>query len=78
VNVGQAFGAVRVGAAIFVPVDGELGAQDACGDEQANVEADVVVDVGVPAEGLLVQRLPALQPSRARLPAAMRSAWLEP
>ena len=60
-------GAGDVGAAVFVPVDVGLPAQDAGallayvgdGEEWADVEADAVVEVGVPAEGLLRQGLPA-------------------
>jgi hypothetical protein len=54
VEVVVAFGAVGVLAAVLFPVDGELAAQDAGLDERADVEADAVVQVWVPADGLLV------------------------
>jgi hypothetical protein len=54
-----ALGAVGVLAAIFFPVDGEPGAEDASGYERADVEADAIVEVGLPADGLLVEELPA-------------------
>ena len=48
---------------IFVPGDVELGlfvvAQDFGGHERADVHAHAVVQVGVPADGLLGQRFPA-------------------
>src|SRR5450756_947201 len=60
VQVVEALGAVRVLAAVLVPMDGgELGAQYAGGHEGADVEAHAVVQVGLPAEGLLGERLPA-------------------
>ena len=51
--------AVRVLAPVFAPVDAEFAAQDAGGDEGPDVEAHAVVEVWLPADGLLVQRLPA-------------------
>jgi hypothetical protein len=59
VQVVVAFGAVGVLAAVFFPVDGEFGAEDFRFYEWADVEADAVVEVGVPAYGLLVFRFPA-------------------
>ena len=58
-QVVQALAAVGVGAAVLVPVDRELGAEDAGGDERPDVEPDAVVEVGLPADRLLGQRLPA-------------------
>ena len=46
-------------AAIFVPVDLRGPAQDAGFDEWADVEADAIVRVRLPADGLLLQWLPA-------------------
>ena len=59
VEVVEALGAVGVLAAVLVPLDVELGAQDAGGHEGADVEAHAVVEVGLPAERLLGERLPA-------------------
>ena len=67
VEVVEALGAVRVLAAILVPVDVELGAQDAGLDEGTDVEADTVVEVGVPAKRLLGERLPAHEDVVGRL-----------
>ena len=67
VEVVEALGAVGVLAAILVPVDVELGAQDAGLDEGTDVEADTVVEVGVPAKGLLGERLPAHEDVVGRL-----------
>ena len=66
-EVVEALGAVGVLAAVLVPVDVELGAQDAGLDERADVEADAVVEVGVPAERLLGERLPAHEDVVGRL-----------
>ena len=62
-------GALGLFAAVFVPTDFGRGAEDAGalpagverlgGDERAEVEPDAVVDVWIPADGLLVERLPA-------------------
>ena len=54
-------------SAIFAPINSRLIAQDACAfladvrdaHEGADVQAHAVVDVGIPADGLLVERLPA-------------------
>ena len=61
------FGAFGFFAAVFVPFDVGLGAEDTGsffaevlgGEEGADVEADAVVEVGVPADGLFVERFPA-------------------
>ncbi|MFZ9937164.1 MAG: hypothetical protein ACO3JG_08890 [Luteolibacter sp.] len=61
------FGPLGLGAAVFGPFDVGPPAEDAgvllfdvLGvKEGANVEADAVVEVRVPADGLLVKRLPA-------------------
>ena len=60
------FGALGFGATVFGPLDVGLPAEDAGTflfdvlgvEEGADVEADAVVEVRVPADGLLVQRLP--------------------
>ena len=59
--------AVGVLAAVLVPLDVELGAQDAGLDERTDVETDTVVEVRVPAEGLLGERLPAHEDVVGRL-----------
>ena len=56
-------GAVRLRAAVLVPLDARRGPQDAClpragaerpgGHERPDVEPDAVVDVGLPADRLL-------------------------
>ena len=55
--------ALDVFAAVFVPGDVELGllvvAQHLGGHEGTDVEAHAVVEVGVPADGLLGELLPA-------------------
>lgn len=55
--------AFNVLATILVPGNVELGflvvAQHIGGHERADVQADAIVEVGVPADGLLGQRLPA-------------------
>ncbi len=52
-------------APVLVPFDVELGrfvvAQDFGGHERADVEAHPVVEVGVPADGLQVERFPAYE-----------------
>lgn len=56
-------GAFHVLAAVLVPGDVEFGllvvAQDLGGHEGSDVEADAVVEVGIPADGLFGQGLPA-------------------
>ena len=56
-------GRLNVSAPVFVPSDVELGlfvdAQHFGGHEGADVQADAVIKVGLPADGLLGQRLPA-------------------
>ncbi len=60
-------GALGFCATVFVPFDVGLGAKDASsafaevlgGEEGADVEADAVVEIGVPADGLGIERLPA-------------------
>ena len=66
-EVVEALGAVWVLAAILVPVDVELGAQHAGLDEGTDVEADTVVEIGIPAERLLGERLPAHEDVVGRL-----------
>ncbi len=60
-------GGLHILAPVFVPFDVGFVAQDACalladighGEEGADVEAHAVVEVRVPADGLLLQWLPA-------------------
>lgn len=60
-------GGFDVFAAVFVPFDVGFVAEDSGsffanvgdGEEGADVEADTVVEIGVPADGLLVERFPA-------------------
>lgn len=51
--------AVGVLAAILIPVDAEPAAQHARRHERPDVQPHAVIQVRVPADGLLVQRLPA-------------------
>lgn len=56
----QRFGAdFRVLATILVPVDGHLVGEDARLKEGADVEADAVIEIRIPADRLFGQRLPA-------------------
>src|SRR5438552_18937430 len=59
VQVVQPFGAVRVEAAVFLPVDRELRPQYPRGDKRADVQPYAVVQVRLPAERLALHRLPA-------------------
>lgn len=52
------WGAGRVLAAVHAPLDLRRLAEDAGFDEGTDVEADAVVEVGVPADGLLFEWLP--------------------
>ena len=58
-------GAFDILAPVFVPGDVELGflvvAQDFGGHEGADIQAHAVVQVGVPADGLLGQGFPAYE-----------------
>jgi WD40 repeat protein len=49
----------RIFAAIYAPFDFRRFAENAGFDEGAYVEADAVVEVGIPADGLFFERLPA-------------------
>lgn len=51
--------AIRVRAAILIPIDRELAPQRARGHEQPDVEPHPIVEIRLPADGLLVQWLPA-------------------
>jgi hypothetical protein len=52
-------GGFYVLAAILVPVDVRILSQNTGGHEGADVETDTVVQVGLPAGGLLIERFPA-------------------
>ena len=67
---------LRLFAAVLAPMDVRFGAQDTgpflpardvAGQEGADVEANAVVDVGLPADGLLPDRLPTDEEVERRL-----------
>jgi hypothetical protein len=70
-------GAVGLRAAVLVPLDARRGPQDARllglrteragGHKRPDVKPDAVVDVGIPADGLLGERLPADEDVERRL-----------
>ncbi len=52
-------GAGRILSPVLVPVDVRVLPEHAGQDKRADIETDAVVEIGLPADGLFVQRLPA-------------------
>src|SRR5579859_1864231 len=55
----MAFSAIGIGATILIPVDSKAIAEHTGLDKGTNVETHTIVEVGVPADGLFMQWLPA-------------------
>lgn len=51
--------ALNILAAVFIPVDLRIFAQDASGHEWADVQAHAIIQIRIPAYWLLFNRLPA-------------------